>query len=160
MILIYIDSSALVKMFVDEPGSLEIKRFATEHFSGEAVCVVTAVITKAEVMAALAAMRRGKHLTQQKFEKAVADFRMQWKSFYIPPVSASLIDEAGELGLNYKLKGCDAFQLASALDVKTDLLISTDNDLNAAASETGLSYWNSMTQPIPSIFDATEECLE
>ncbi len=158
--LIYIDSSALVKMLVDEPGSLEIKQFAAEYFSKDAVRVVTAVITKAEIMAALAAMRRGKHLTQKKFEKAVTDFRIHWKSFYIPTVSVSLIDEAGELGLNYKLKGCDAFQLASALDVNADLLISADKELNIAASETGLSYWNPMTQPIPSIFKGKEEGAE
>jgi hypothetical protein len=53
--------------------------------------------------------------------------------------------------LNHKIKGCDAFQLASALEVETDIFISTDNDLNVAASENGLFVWNPMTEPMPKI---------
>lgn len=148
---IYVDSSALVKMFVDEPGSPEIRQFVSDLVSKEDTTFVTSAITKAEIMAALAAIRRGKHLTQRKFEKAVADFREQWKVFSVPEVTVSMIDRAGEIGLNHKIKGCDAFQLASALEVEADVFISTDNDLNAAASEYGLSVWNPMIEPIPDV---------
>ena len=149
--MIYVDSSALVKMFVDEPGSAEIKQFMSVSISKEGVTFVTSAVTKAEIMAALAAIRRGRHLTQRKFEKAVADFREQWKVFSVPEVTTSTIDRAGEIGLNHKIKGGDAFQLASALEVEAELFISTDNDLNAAASEYGLSVWNPMTEPIPNV---------
>ena len=62
-----------------------------------------------------------------------------------------MIDKAGEIGLNHKIKGCDAFQLACAIEVKTDIFVSTDNDLNAAASENGLFVWNPMTDPISAV---------
>jgi mRNA-degrading endonuclease RelE of RelBE toxin-antitoxin system len=39
--------------------------------------------------------------------------------------------------LNHKIKGCDAFQLASALEIETDIFISTDNDLNTAKLNKG-----------------------
>jgi hypothetical protein len=41
--------------------------------------------------------------------------------------------------------------LASALEIETDIFISTDNDLNVAALENGLFVWNPMTEPIPKI---------
>jgi predicted nucleic acid-binding protein len=70
-------------------------------------------------------------------------------AFFIPEVTSLLIDKAGEIGLKHKIKGCDAFQLASALEAETDIFISTDNDLNVAALEHELFVWNPMTEPIP-----------
>ncbi|EDN65231.1 hypothetical protein BGP_6267 [Beggiatoa sp. PS] len=32
-------------------------------------------------MAALSAIRRGRHLMQKRFENAVADFKSRWKAF-------------------------------------------------------------------------------
>ena len=152
--IIYFDASALVKSLIEEPGSVSIRNFLLEIAElEETVIFVTSAVTKAEIMAALSAIRRGRHLSQKKFEKAVADFKIRWKAFFIPEVTSCLIDKAGEIGLNHKIKGCDAFQLASALEVETDIFISTDNDLNVAASENGLFVWNPMTEPMPQIQD-------
>jgi predicted nucleic acid-binding protein len=148
---IFIDSSALVKVFVKEPGTLVIQPFVTEALANPAVILTTSAVTKAEMMAAFAALRRGRHLVQRKFEEAVAEFRERWQEFFVPEVTAALIDRSGEIGLNQKLKGADAFQLASALEVETDLFISTDNDLNTAAEDHGLTVWNPMTEPQPKI---------
>ncbi len=147
--MIYVDSSALVKLFVEEPGSAEMEAYMAIAAKQEEAVLVTSAVTKAEIMAALAAIRRGKHLSQRKFEAAVADFREKWKAFSVPEVTVSLIDNAGETGLNYKVKGGDAFQLASALEADADLFISTDIDLNVAALAKGLEVWNPMTDPVP-----------
>jgi predicted nucleic acid-binding protein len=153
-VIIYFDASALVKSLIEEPGSVSIRNFLLEIAQlEETVIFVTSAVTKAEIMAALSAIRRGRHLSQKKFEKAVADFKIRWKAFFIPEVTSCLIDKAGEIGLNHKIKGCDAFQLASALEVETDIFISTDNDLNVAASENGLFVWNPMTEAMPQIQD-------
>ncbi|MEZ4526248.1 MAG: type II toxin-antitoxin system VapC family toxin [Desulfobacterales bacterium] len=100
---IYFDSSALVKSVVDEAGSTEIIEFLEKAVTDEESVLVTSAITKAEVMAALSAMRRGRHLTERKFRKAVADFKMRWKVFSVPKVTVQLIDRAGEIGLNHKI---------------------------------------------------------
>jgi predicted nucleic acid-binding protein len=75
--IIYFDSSALVKSVVDEEGSPQVKRFLSECLVSEEIDFVTSAITKAEVMAALSAMRRGKHLTEKKFRKAIAGFEVR-----------------------------------------------------------------------------------
>lgn len=147
--IIYFDASALIKSLIEEPGSTNIKIFLSEIAQLEKIVIfATSAVTKAEIMAALSAIRRGRHLTQKKFEQAVTDFRRRWKAFFIPEVTRLLIDKAGELGLNHKIKGCDAFQLACALEVETDIFVSTDNDLNVAALENGLFVWNPMIDPI------------
>jgi predicted nucleic acid-binding protein len=148
-VIIYFDASALIKSLIEEPGSTNIKIFLSEIAQLEKIVIfATSAVTKAEIMAALSAIRRGRHLTQKKFEQAVTDFRRRWKAFFIPEVTSLLIDKAGELGLNHKIKGCDAFQLACALEVETDIFVSTDNDLNVAALENGLFVWNPMIDPI------------
>ena len=150
--IVYFDAQALIKSLIEEPGSINIKNFLLEISTHEGTVIfATSAITKAEIMAALSAIRRGRHLTQTKFENAVADFRIRWKAFFIPEVTGHLIDKAGEIGLKHKIKGCDAFQLASALEAETDIFISTDNDLNVAALEHELFVWNPMTEPIPKI---------
>lgn len=149
--IIYVDSSAFIKILIEEAGSQEITQYMTEAVAHGNVCFMTAAVTKAEVMAGLAAIRRGRHIIQREFEEAVANFQEQWRVFSIAEVTTALIDRAGDIGLHDKIKGCDAFQLASALEVETNLLISTDNDLNAAAVEHGLTVWNPMLEPQPEI---------
>ena len=80
--IIYFDSSALVKSFVEEEGSTNVKNFLSELAKlKEIVVFATSAITKAEIMAALSAMRRGRHLTQTRFQKAVADFQKRWEAY-------------------------------------------------------------------------------
>ena len=151
--IIYFDSSALIKSLINEPGSEPVKAFITKMTVNHSAGVIfsTASITYAEVMAALAAMRRGKEITQSQFERAVREFKEKWNGFSLSPQTDSLTLKAGSLGLDYKLKGCDAYQIAAALEVKADLLVSSDNDLNTAASKNALPVWNPMTEPIPAI---------
>ena len=53
--IVYVDSSALIKVFVEEQGSLEIKQYMAEVVARGNACFVTAAVTKAEVMAGLSA---------------------------------------------------------------------------------------------------------
>lgn len=45
--IIYFDSSALVKSVVDEEGSLQVKKFLSECLVSEEIDFVTSAITKA-----------------------------------------------------------------------------------------------------------------
>jgi predicted nucleic acid-binding protein len=95
-VIIYFDASALIKSLIEEPGSVNIHHFLLETAQlEETIIFATSAVTKAEIMAALSAIRRGRHLTQKKFEKAVADFKIRWKAFFIPEVTNLLIDKAG-----------------------------------------------------------------
>lgn len=73
------------------------------------------MITKAEVVTALAAMRRNRELTGPKYQQAVEDFKERWKSFDVAEATPQVIEAAFEVGASYKIKGCDAFHVGSAL---------------------------------------------
>ena len=141
---LYFDTSALVKEFVNETGSAEVKQYVVEKVHQEDVVFSTAVITKAEIAAALSAMRRNRELTQPKLDEAVSRFQKRWKLFNIVNASLAVIEKSYQIGLQHKIKGSDAFQLASALIDGTELLISCDQDLNAAAKKEGIQVWNPM----------------
>ena len=94
--IIYFYASALIKSLIEEPGTISINNFLLKISRHKrTVIFATSAITKAEIMAALSAIRRGRHLTQTKFENAVADFKIRWKAFFIPEVTSILIDNAG-----------------------------------------------------------------
>ena len=80
---LYFDTSALVKEFVNETDSAEVKQYVVEKVHQEDVVFSTAVITKAEIAAALSAMRRNRELTQPKLDEAVSRFQKRWKLFNI-----------------------------------------------------------------------------
>ncbi len=80
--IIYFDASALIKSLIEEPGSVNINNFLLKISAYEGTVVfATSAVTKAEIMTALSAIRRGRHLTQKKIENAVADFKIRWKAF-------------------------------------------------------------------------------
>jgi hypothetical protein len=47
------------------------------------------------------------------------------------------------------LRGCDAFQLASALEVDADVFIGADDDLQNAAQDSGFITWNPVDGAFP-----------
>ena len=49
----FIDSSALIKVFVNEPGTSVIQPFILDAFADTDVLLMTSAVTKAEMMAAM-----------------------------------------------------------------------------------------------------------
>ena len=134
----YLDSSALVKLFADEPGTAEVS-----HAVQEAELVGTVAISRAEVIAALAKAVRVGALSTDDARSARHRFRTEWLHFLRLQVSDFLIDRAGDLAWAYSLRGYDAVQLAAAdlwresLDAPVSLA-TFDLKLWEAASAAGL----------------------
>jgi uncharacterized protein len=134
----YLDSSALVKLFADEPGTAEVSR-ATK----EAELVGTVAISRAEVIAALAKAVRVGALSMDDGKSARHRFRTEWPHFLRLQVSDFLIDRAGDLAWAYGLRGYDAIQLAASdiwresLDAPVSL-VTFDLKLWEAAAAVGL----------------------
>ncbi len=105
----YLDSSALVKLFVDEPGTAEVSRMVKE-----AQLVGTVAISRAEVIAALAKAVRVGSLSMEDAKSARRRFRTEWLHFLRLQVSDFLIDRAGDLAWTHGLRGYDTVQLAAS----------------------------------------------
>jgi predicted nucleic acid-binding protein len=126
----YFDSSALVKLVVEEDGSDE----AAALWDGADV-VLSSRVAHAEVRAALAAARRAGRLTDRQFADAKELWAVLWSALRVVGVSADLGRLSGDLAEEHALSGFVAIHLASALLVEADdLTIATwDSRLSAGA---------------------------
>lgn len=107
--ILYLDSSSLVKRYVQEVGSGEVERVLDE-----AAVVATVAITRVEIAAALAKAVRLKALTQEEAWKTLEVFRGEWPDLVQLAVTDLLVSQAETLAWEHGLRGYDAVQLASA----------------------------------------------
>jgi len=109
---VYLDTSSLVKLYVDEAGSDEVHELVAE-----AAVVATSAVAYPETRAALARLRRIGDLTAASFAAAKRHFDSQWLTYLALEVTAPLGREAGELAEHYGLRSFDAVHLASFAEV-------------------------------------------
>lgn len=135
MAVVYFDSSAFVKLLVDETGSDDAARLWDE-----ADVVVTSRLAHPEVSAALAAARRSGRLSAASARRASEDWDVFWAATRVIEVAAPIADAAAQLAGNLVLGGANAVHLASALTLaEVDPVLTTwDLRLRAAALEAGL----------------------
>ena len=107
--LLFCDTSALIKLLIDEPDSAQIHR-VTERAGLIAACR----ITWAEAMAAMARRQRDDPTSAEEIENARERFSMLWSSFTIVEVSQKLVETAGRFADGFALRGYDSVQLAAA----------------------------------------------
>jgi len=140
--IIFLDTSAWVKYFLNEEGSLRIQCFILENSPSEENIFTTSAVTYAEMIATLTRAYRGQRISEEDLEEMITTFHEQWEKVDVVEVNANLIEHSGQLARQHALRGCDAFQLASALDTQAKFFISGDNELNNAAKNSGLIVWN------------------
>ena len=136
MALVYFDSSALVKLVIDEAGS----DIAAVLWNACDVAL-SSRLAYPEVCAALAAAGRNHDLTESEASGAAADWEVFWASMRPVELSADIAQSAGALAAQQHLRGADAVHLASALAVgSTDLTVAVwDQRLHAGAVAVGLA---------------------
>jgi predicted nucleic acid-binding protein len=111
-VTLYLDTSSLVKLYVTEVGSDEVRELVAQ-----AAVVATSIVAYAEARAALARLRRSGDLSPAKFVAAKSAFDGEWQSYLTLEVTALLSREAGDFAERYGLRGFDALHLASFAEV-------------------------------------------
>jgi uncharacterized protein len=109
---LYLDTSALVKLYVEETGSADVR--ALVH---AASVVATSVVAYAETRAALARLRRERLLTARQLATLRRQFDEQWEQYLALEATDSLCRAAGDLAERYGLRGFDSIHLASFQEV-------------------------------------------
>ncbi|MDQ3432208.1 MAG: type II toxin-antitoxin system VapC family toxin [Actinomycetota bacterium] len=132
----YFDSSALVKLVVEEVGSDD-----AAALWDAADAVLSSRVAYAEVRAALAAAQRNHRLTDDQLTEAAQLWDAFWKSLRILELDADLGQRAGELAEEHALSGFDAIHLASVLLLAADdpVVATWDSRLHAAAQTIGFA---------------------
>jgi uncharacterized protein len=152
---IYFDTSALVKRYLTEIGSRWVSSLVQP---GMGNTIMVAEITRVEVAAALAARHRAPGgISQEERDKAVDLLLSHSDAEYrIVPLTRPIVGRAVTLTQQYRLRGYDAVQLATAVITNETLaavgltsltFVAADNDLLMAAHAEGLAAENPNDHP-------------
>jgi predicted nucleic acid-binding protein len=131
-----------VKYFIKEDGTEEMQKFILKESSIGTNMFSASAVTYAEMLATLRRSLEGDRVTEDEYDQAVLAFKEQWENIDIPGVNDLLIKRSGALAQKYRLKGCDAFQLASALAIRADVFVNSDDDLRNAVKDCGFTTWD------------------
>ncbi|MBI2564283.1 MAG: type II toxin-antitoxin system VapC family toxin [candidate division NC10 bacterium] len=112
----YLDTSALLKRFVTEPGTVLVTALVSRHGP-----VATATIAFAELHAGLARKRREGYLSEGEYTLTCRRFEHDWGAYVRVGLDDDVLMLARDLVRRHPLEGFDAIHLASALALRTAL---------------------------------------
>lgn len=131
----FFDTSALVKRYVDEPGSAMVRASLRTH------AVVVARVTLAEAAAAVTRAARSGALSGEQRDVILARLPVDFARMQVVEVRAALVARVLELVVSHPLRAYDAIQLSAAISVRqTGIAVEiwcADGDLAAAARAEG-----------------------
>lgn len=149
MTSLFMDTSALMKWYVNEKGSSRVRNLIEEKENK----IHLSQISLPETTAALSANARApKGISDAELQRAIEGFLKDCDEFFqLADVSRSIVDRAVKITQRRKIRGCDAIQLATALvlnaalreeDLPDLVFVACDKDLLSAAKAEGLATEN------------------
>jgi predicted nucleic acid-binding protein len=139
--ILYADTSALVKLFVAEEGSQPTRDLLLEAWT-----IGTGLLTRAELVAALARGAKRGLLSVMEAHQAREQVEAVWPTWIHISIDESVVSLAEALAWEHNLRGYDSIHLASALTWQKQLrhtvvMATFDLELSAAAQQAGLGAW-------------------
>lgn len=152
--IVYLDASALVKLYAAEEH-----RASVEKVVAGASLVASALVVYAEARAALARKEREGTMTREQHDEAVAGLDDVLEAYALLPVDPEQVFDAGDLAREHALRGYDAVHLAAASSLRDEslrraterretrprepertLVVTFDKELYRAARTEGFAY--------------------
>jgi len=112
-VILYLDSSALLKLFVSEPGSE-----AVNNAVAGAGAVATHLIAYAEMRATFAKAERMRRVDAAGLKQILAEFELRWARMDVLAATEPLVRRAGDLAHRHGLRGYDSVHLAAVLALR------------------------------------------
>jgi predicted nucleic acid-binding protein len=128
---VYLDTSSLVKLYIDEDGAALVSRLVSE-----AAVVATSVVAYAEARAVFARRRRERLLSAAACTRVVRQFDADWASLFVIELNETLGRSAGALADRFGLRGFDAIHLASFQELLTH---ADDEDVQFSSADARLA---------------------
>ncbi len=140
--MIYLDTSALVKKYVAEIGTLKLR--ALLRGVGD---LATSKLTYAEATASFARKRRDGGIGAAAYKSVIRGFEEDWQRLTVVELTDDLLPRIKSLVERHGLRGADAVHLASALWLGAALsesivIVASDVHLLGAATREGLDTYN------------------
>ena len=118
---IFFDSSALVKRYLEEPGSDKV-----EKLCAKADHIMVSMICLPEVVSALNRKTREGLITPHQYGVIKQRLGIEFEDFMTCPLTEQVIIWAIGFLEKFPLRAMDALHLASAFEIKADLFVSAD----------------------------------
>ena len=140
--IVYLDTSAIIKQYIVEPDSSTVRIFVQDH----AQVVGVSMIARPEVAAALAKGVRTGLIWKNIAANALQQFRIDWDDLRILVLTKEISEEADQLAWTEGLRGSDAIHLATALYWQRSInqsivFVAFDRKLWQTAQQVGLEVW-------------------
>jgi len=136
---LYLDTSALVKLYIEEEGSALVRGEVDR-----AVSVATSHIAFVEIRSALSRKHGLGEVAAGVFHAARASLEDDWSCFMVVGITEAVIREAARLVDKHRLRAYDAIHLASAIQFRREtgeegsiLFAAWDDNLANAAKREG-----------------------
>ena len=113
---LYLDTSVLVKLYVDEEGAQAVRQAV-----GRAELIVTSAIAYVEARAAFARRRHEQGVAAGEHARIRRDLDADWPRYLAVEVTAPIIREAARLAEAHRLRAYDAVHVASATATRGQL---------------------------------------
>lgn len=138
----YLDTSALVKRYFEEPGTENINQLLAQGR-----IYATSLLTYAEMLAAFARKHKARELPSAEYRNLVRQFEIEWKRFHIVSLKDDMIPLLRAAIMKHHLRGADGVHLASALYLEQSIhdevmMIASDRELLIAAKKAKLRVMN------------------
>lgn len=139
--ILYLDTSALVKLYVLEKGSAEVSRFVDS-----ADAVGTSLLAFPEMASAVTRAAHRGWLKPDDAQHAWDNFVEDWESLVRLNIANQVIHQAGSLARTHGLRAYDAVHLSVAViwqdALQMPVTLSTfDHELWRACSQAGFQRW-------------------
>jgi len=138
--MIYLDTSYIVKAYVNEPGSSEV----LEELAGK-TGLICSQLGRIEFTSALMRQRRAQEITKSGSDHALHNLNddTQNNIWTWIPISSEITEQATKLLIHPKtygiLRTLDAIHIASAVSIKAKKFYTHDKRMLKAASHFGLN---------------------
>lgn len=137
--ILYCDTSALVKLYVEESGSSWVR-----HWINADEVVGIAAIGYVEAKGAFARAVHSRRVIRRTYRRMVEDFEEDWSRYLVIGMHEPVLQHAGRLAENHRMRAYDAVHLAAALQIRAHgseevAFLGFDHVLNRAARAEGLS---------------------
>ena len=128
-----VDSSSLVKRYVQEVGSDKLDRFL-ENASELAFCIILVP----EVVSGLNRRLRERMVTMVDYRAVKKQLLVDVRDATVLQITPSVVSRSVKLLENNVLRALDALHVAAALEWQADLFVTSDRRQYRAAINTGL----------------------
>jgi len=147
LLKVYLDSSAIVKRYVSEPGSSAVDLVFDKCWLGE-LSITTSIWNIGEVLGVFDIRRRRRWLSEDEFKNVLRNFTgevirlLRLKVLEIFPVTTPILIESWPLILGEHIYEADALQIQTCIFSDSNVLLSADKELINIALRTGIKAVN------------------